>query len=94
MPELGLHHILFYDYVENIVERRAPHREGHLTLLRDWKQEGKVVMGGVMGDPPQTGVIVFRVNDPAEVERYVSLDPYVAAGLVEGWRVEPWNVGV
>jgi uncharacterized protein YciI len=50
------------------------------------------VMGGAIGDPPHGGLIVFAVEDAASVEQFVSLDPYVAEGLVTAWRVEPWAV--
>lgn len=75
-----------------MVEKRAPHREAHLTLLREWQDAGKILMGGAIGDPPHGGVIVFRVEDPAEVERFAAADPYVAAGIVRRRRIEPWLV--
>ena len=87
-------HLLIYDYVPDIVERRGPHRDGHLALLRRWKDDGRVVMAGAMGDPPSGGVIVLRIGDPAAAEALLEEDPYVTAGLVASWRVEPWNVVV
>ena len=83
---------LFYDYVDNIVERRAPHRERHLALFREWKDQGRTVMGGALGDPPYGALIVFDVDDPAEVERFAENDPYVLEGLVTARRIEPWAV--
>jgi hypothetical protein len=90
MPEL--HHVLHYAYVEDIVERRGPHRDAHLALIRRWHDDGRVPMAGAVGDPPHGGLIVFRVDDPAQVRAFVDEDPYVANGLVADWRVEPWNV--
>ena len=82
--------LLFYDYVENIVERRAPHRPEHLELISQWVEDGRVVAGGATGDPPAGALIVFREHgDP---EEFVAVDPYVREGLVTGWRVEPWTV--
>lgn len=86
------HHILFYDYVPNIVERRAPHRPAHLELYRRWREEGRLIMGGAVGDPPHGAVIVFDVAGPAEVEEFAAADPYVAAGLVTARRIVPWAV--
>src|SRR4051794_21019963 len=60
MPETGPHQLLFYDYVENIVERRAPHREEHLTYARRFKEDGQIVMAGAPGDPPPNAGFVFR----------------------------------
>jgi uncharacterized protein len=82
-------HILFYDYVENIAERRAPHREAHLARINEWRDQGKIVLAGAMGSPPHGAAIVFDVDDPAEVERFAAADPYVLAELVTGRRVVP-----
>jgi uncharacterized protein YciI len=83
---------LFYDYVENAVERRAPFREQHLANIKRWKDEGRLVMGGALGDPPHGALIVFSVDDAADIEEFVAADPYVANGVVTGHRVEPWAV--
>lgn len=90
----GVHYALFYEYVADVLERRAPHREAHLELARRWKEDGTLVAGGALGDPPHGGLLVFSVDDPQEVERFAREDPYVANGIVTGWRVEPWNVVV
>jgi uncharacterized protein YciI len=87
-----LHHVLFYDYVENIVELRAPHRPQHLELVEQWRADGRFVMGGAIGDPPHGGLLVFRVDDPAQVEEFARQDPYVVNGLVSARRIEPWAV--
>jgi len=90
--EPGRYLVLFYDYVENVVERRAPHRQAHLEHVGRLKADGRVVAGGALGDPPHGAAIVFHVDDPAEVEAFVEADPYISAGLVTAWRVEPWTV--
>jgi uncharacterized protein len=80
---------LFYDYVtEDLIERRAPHRPAHLALVREWMADGRLLMGGALGDPPHGGLLVFASN----AELFVELDPYVASGIVTAWRIEPWNV--
>jgi len=87
------HYALFYEYVtENLIELRAPHRPLHLALIAEWTADGRVLHGGALGDPPHGALIVFAVDDPAEVEAFAGQDPYVAAGIVTSWRVEPWNV--
>ena len=57
-----------------------------------WKAEGKLVSGGALGQPPTGGMIVFLVDDPAEVEAFVAADPYVRGGIVTGHRIVPWTV--
>jgi hypothetical protein len=84
-------HILFYEYVPDVVERRAPYREGHLGLINRWHDDGRIVMAGGIGDPVHAGMIVLRADDPqAAAEAFVAEDPYQPAGLVTSWRVEPF----
>jgi uncharacterized protein YciI len=86
-------HILFYDYVADIVDRRGPYREAHLARISSERDAGRIVMAGAVGDPPHGGVLVFAENiTPAEVESFAEGDPYVLAGLVTARRVEPWTV--
>lgn len=94
MSDPVLHHVLFYDYVEDVLERRGPYRDDHIALLKQWKADGKLVTAGALGTPPHGALFVFGVDDPAEIEAYVAADPYVAAGIVTGHRVEPWTVVV
>jgi uncharacterized protein len=84
--------LLIYDYVDDIVERRGPHREAHLALIARWKEEGRIVIAGAIGDPPHGGLIGMRVDDPSVVEEFVNEDAYNKAGLVKSWRVEPWTI--
>jgi uncharacterized protein YciI len=82
---------LFYDYVEDVLERRAPHREAHLAHVESWTREGGIVMAGALGDPPHGALFVFDADEPA-IEEFVRSDPYVEAGIVDAHRVEPWTV--
>ena len=84
---------LFYDYPDDVLERRAPHREDHLGLAREWKEAGRLLMGGAIGDPPHGALLVFRA-EREQVEDFVAKDPYVTRGVATGWRIEPWNVVV
>ena len=90
--EAGRYLILFYDYVADVVERRAPHRPDHLGLVQGYKRDGKVVAGGALGDPVSGAAIVFAVEDEDEIKRFVESDPYIQAGLVTDWRIVPWTV--
>ena len=84
------HHILFYDYVEDVLERRGPYREEHLARIRE---DDRIVMAGALGDPPHGAAIVFGPDaDVAAIDAFAADDPYVRAGLVAGRRVERWNV--
>ena len=89
-----MYYLLFYDYVENAVERRAPHRERHHELARQSLERGELVMGGAFADPVDGAVLLFRAEDPSVVEAFVHEDPYVAGGVVTRWRIRPWTVVV
>jgi uncharacterized protein len=86
------HHLLLYDYVPDMAERRGPHREGHLSRIRACQDEGRIVMAGALGDPPHGAAIVFKGATRAEIEQFVADDPYVEAELVTKWYIERWNV--
>lgn len=88
----GPHTALFYDYVPDILERRAPHREVHLARIGEWIAAGSMLMAGALGDPPTGALFVFGDVPQAEVERYAEGDPYIAAGLVTARRIVPWTV--
>lgn len=92
MSDPVVHYVLFYDYVEDVVEKRAPYRADHLAWARTWKDDGRIVMGGALGSPPHGALCVFLVDDPAQVEEFVAGDPYVAGAIVTGHRIEPWTV--
>ena len=86
------HHILFYEYAENMAERRTPYREAHLAKIRDERDAGRITMAGALGDPPHGGAIVFQGVDPEVIEAFADSDPYVIAGLVTARRIERWNL--
>ena len=94
MAEPVVHQVLFYDYVADVLERRAPHRAAHLAAARAYKADGRIVMAGALGSPPSGAMFVFLVNDPAEIDAFVAADPYVREGLVTGHRIVPWTVVV
>lgn len=84
--------LLFYDYVADVVERRAPFREEHLRLAKEAVARGELVLGGALADPVDGAVLVWRAADEATIERFVAADPYVRNGIVTGWRIRPWTV--
>ena len=88
-----MNHLLLYEYVPDILERRDPYRERHLANIREGKDAGRIVMAGPLGgQPPTSAAIVFGDVERDEVEAFVEADPYVQAGLVTAWRIEPWTL--
>jgi uncharacterized protein len=86
------HHLLLYDYVDAVLERRGPYRENHLARVAAERERGRIVMAGALGDPPSGAAFVFKGVEPEAIEEFVHGDPYVEVGLVTSWRVEPWKL--
>jgi hypothetical protein len=92
MADESAHHLLLYEYVEDMADRRGPYREAHLERIRAERDAGRVTLAGALGDPPNGAAIAFQGVDTAAVEAFVKADPYVQAGLVTSWHVEPWRL--
>lgn len=88
------HFLLFYDYVPDILEKRGPHRAGHLALAKEAVERGKLMLAGAFADPVDGAAFLWTVDDKAPIEAFVAADPYVAAGLVTSWRIRPWTTVV
>lgn len=89
-----MYFLLLYDYVENVIERRTPYREAHLTLVGEYVDRGELVLGGAFANPTDGAAIVFKVDNRAKIESFVERDPYVINGLVTEWRIRDWTVVV
>jgi hypothetical protein len=87
-----MYSLVFYDYVDDIVERRAPFREEHLALAGEAHGRGVLLMAGAIVEPVDGALFVFTTDDRSVVENFVASDPYVREGLVTAWRIRPWNV--
>jgi uncharacterized protein YciI len=86
----GPHELLIYEYVEDVVPKRAPHRPAHLALVEEFAADGRFLIGGAVGDPPTGGMLVLR--DRAAVDAFLARDPYIEAGIVTSHRVERWTL--
>lgn len=83
-------HILQYDYVADVVEKRKPFRDAHLAFIGKYVQQGNVIMGGAYGNPPTGALILFRNLSADEVEQFAKQDPYVVNGIVTKHSVQPY----
>lgn len=85
--------LVLCEFVADMADRRGPHRDAHLAYLGGLHADGVLEAAGPLGDPVSGSALVFAV-DPARADALVREDPYVRAGLVTGWTVEPWSVVV
>ena len=88
------YYILFYKTVDNYVERRAPYRPEHLTLVQKAHADGDLVMAGAFDEPADGAALVFKGNSLEKAKAFAENDPYVKNGLITEWYVRPWNVVV
>jgi uncharacterized protein YciI len=89
-----MHYLLSYEIAPDYLERRAAFRNAHLKHAWDAHARGELVLGGALGDPVESAVILFRGDTPAVAEAFARSDPYVTNGLVARWRVRPWTTVV
>ena len=90
-PTIKPHYILKYSYVEDILNKRAPHRAAHISLAQEYKRDGRIIMGGALAD--LTGAtVIFRSKE--DIETFIRQDPYFNNGLVTDHQVAEWSVVV
>lgn len=89
-----MYYILFYEVVDDYVNRRAPFREAHLEHAAQARDRGHLVMAGAFANPVDGAALVFRAEGLSVVEDFARKDPYVTNGLVTNWRVREWTVVV
>ena len=84
--------LLVYDLVDDYLERRTALRADHLALAQAAHGRGELLLAGALADPADQAFLVFQVDDPSQIEKFVEQDPYVQHGLVENWRIRRWTV--
>lgn len=89
-----MYYILFYETVDDYLERRGAFRPEHLQLLEEAHVRGELVMAGAFAEPADGAAFVFKGDGPAAAENFAKNDPYVKNGLIKSWRVRPWTVVV
>jgi uncharacterized protein YciI len=84
--------ILFYEVVDDYVERRKAYRSEHLALARAASERGELRYAGAYADPVDGAALVFSCEDEATVRDFVEADPYVRNRLVKSWHIRKWSV--
>jgi uncharacterized protein YciI len=86
----AVHFLLFYNYVPDILERRAQFRGAHIKHAWTAQQRGELILGGALIDPVGSGVLLFSAPSKELIEKFVADDPYVQGGLVTKWSIRQW----
>ncbi|WP_066725467.1 YciI-like protein [Sphingomonas pituitosa] len=82
------HFLLRYTLAPDYLERRGALREAHLALAWAAADAGTLILGGAVGDPPESALLLF--TDSAAARAFAEQDPYVTEGIVTHWDVVPW----
>ena len=82
------HYLLTYELAPDYLDRRGAFRDRHLALAWDAADKGELVLGGAVGDPVESAMLIFTNSDAAAA--FAEADPYVREGIVRAWRVLPW----
>ena len=86
--------LLTLEYVDDMLEKRGPHREEHLAGAQRGFDAGEIVMAGALTDPVDAGVFVFKNVSEERVKAFAEADAYVRAGLVPKYTIRNWMVVV
>jgi uncharacterized protein YciI len=89
-----MHYVLFYDFVDDYVERRKAFRDEHLAMAWAAEQRGDLVLAGAFAEPVDGAALIFQGDSPAAAEAFAKNDVYMKNGLVKSWRVRPWTTVV
>ncbi|WCE05780.1 YciI-like protein [Pseudoxanthomonas sp. JBR18] len=89
-----MHFLLLYQTAPDYLQRRPLHRAAHLAYAQAAVARGELVLGGAVGDPPESALLLFQGEDDSAARRFAEGDPYVVEGVVTGWTVKPWTTVV
>jgi uncharacterized protein YciI len=89
-----MHYLLFYELVDDYLERRAEFRNRHLAMAWESSDRGELVLAGALANPADTALLLFKSESPSAAESFAQNDPYVLNGLVKRWYVRQWTTVV
>ncbi|NJN86370.1 MAG: YciI family protein [Leptolyngbyaceae cyanobacterium SL_7_1] len=82
-------YVLWGTYCDDVLEKRAPHRQAHLDRLAELKQAGLLLTLGPTKD--LTKVFgVYEAADEAAVRQLIEDDPYWQQGIWTAYDVKEW----
>ncbi len=89
-----MHYVLIYETAPDYMTRRGEFRGAHLEWAQRAVERGELVLGGAVGEPVESALLLFKCAGPGVPEAFAQTDPYVLNGVVLRWKVRPWNTVV
>ncbi len=85
--------LLRYNYVDNMLEKRAPYRQGHIAHILEYTSANKIHCAGAVGNPPTEGLFIFNENvNSLEIEDFVAKDPYKKNNLITQYSISDYTI--
>jgi uncharacterized protein YciI len=78
-----------YRYIDDVPKRHAVRPE-HRDFLRDLAKQGKCLVAGAW-TADDGGLLVFEVDDEAELRKILDNDPYSGAEVIASTKVTAWT---
>jgi uncharacterized protein YciI len=89
-----MHYVLQYEISADYLEKRSLFRQQHLQLAWQAAERGELMLGGALGEPVESAMLLFNVDSAEQVRAFAETDPYVVNGLVSSYRILPWHTVV
>lgn len=89
-----MHYVLQYEISADYLEKRSLFRQQHLQLAWQAAERGELMLGGALGEPVESAMLLFNVDSAEQVRAFAETDPYVVHGLVSRYRILPWHTVV
>ena len=81
--------VVFYESAPDVLTTAPLHFPAHKARLDVFAARGDLLAVGLLGDPREGSMAVFRSRDAAE--EFVSDDPFVKNGVVTRVTIKDWN---
>lgn len=76
-----MHAVLKYTYADNYLEGREQYCAEHLRAGWQAVERGELLLGGVVGEGPFKGLLIFTDENALEAAKaFAAADPYVMKG--------------
>lgn len=82
-------YIVFGSYCDDVLEKRAPHRDAHLAGLAQQKAEGVLITIGPTKDLTKVFGI-YEAENEVVIRQLIENDPYWKNGVWTEYEVKEW----
>ena len=81
--------LMFYEMAPDGLSKAMANLPAHQARLKEFHQDGRLLMAGPYGSPPVGALGVFTSREAAE--SFVAGDPFVLNGVVGKHVIQEWS---